>query len=267
MPALLSPDPRRPHSLSIAAAPPSDAAAALTAATPSDDSSSGSSLSPGAVVEYSPAAAGLAAQVGVALARCGGAALVVDYGHGPAECSAATGRPSVRGIRAHAFTETFLEAPGEVDLSADVDFGALAEAAVTAAAAAAEQQQARRASAAEEGEGAEAEGAPQRQQPPPPPPRLVPVTAYGPLPQGAFLSALGLGARLERLRAAAPDAATRDRLTGEAARLADADQMGAIYKVLALVAAPPRPPNAGPLPPPPAFEGADVWEASGGSSA
>lgn len=207
------------------------------------------------MVEYSPAAVGLAAQVGAALARCGGAALVVDYGHGPGECSAATGRPSVRGIRSHAFTESFLEAPGEVDLSADVDFGALAEAAVTAAADAEAEAQQRKRQQESENDGGGA--APQR--------RLLPVAAYGPVPQGAFLQSLGLGARLERLRAGAPDAATRDRLTGEAARLADPDQMGAIYKVLALVAAPP-PQAGGSLPPPPAFEGADVWEVGPGSS-
>ncbi|KAI9676264.1 MAG: hypothetical protein M1829_003093 [Trizodia sp. TS-e1964] len=51
-----------------------------------------------------------------------GAALLIDYG------STSTPISTLRGVRAHALTSPF-SAPGEVDLSADVDFSALGEAA------------------------------------------------------------------------------------------------------------------------------------------
>ena len=52
------------------------------------------------------------------LARSGGAALVIDYG------ADAPPADSLRGILRHQFVHP-LHAPGEVDLSTDVDFGAL----------------------------------------------------------------------------------------------------------------------------------------------
>ncbi|MVA99480.1 class I SAM-dependent methyltransferase [Nitratireductor sp. CAU 1489] len=52
--------------------------------------------------------------------------------------------------------------------------------------------------------------------------------------QGAFLLAMGLAERAGRLGAAG-DAALRERLTSEAERLAGADQMGELFKVLALL--------------------------------
>lgn len=77
----------------------------------------------GAVVEVSPAAEAIAEEIGATISGNGGAALVVDYGYasrGFGETLQAVGR--------HEFRE-ILEAPGEVDLSAHVNFRRLADAA------------------------------------------------------------------------------------------------------------------------------------------
>ena len=82
----------------------------------------------GAVVEVSPAAASLADEIGRRLAARPGAALVIDYGH-------ATHRPgaTLQAVRRHAGHD-ILEAPGEADLTALVDFALLAETAEAAGA-------------------------------------------------------------------------------------------------------------------------------------
>ncbi len=80
----------------------------------------------GSVVEMSPTSTAIAAEIGARLARHGGAALIVDYGHaGPA-----TG-DTLQAVRAHALADPFAQ-PGEVDLTAHVDFGALSAAIETA---------------------------------------------------------------------------------------------------------------------------------------
>ena len=77
----------------------------------------------GAVYETSPASLALAEDIGHVIARRGGAALVIDYGYerpGFGETLQAVGR--------HQFKE-LLDKPGTIDLSAHVDFTALAAAA------------------------------------------------------------------------------------------------------------------------------------------
>jgi SAM-dependent MidA family methyltransferase len=68
------------------------------------------------------------------------------------------------------------------------------------------------------------------------------AASHGPMPQGEFLTALGLIQRAERLGADA-DAAARDALQAAVERLAGPEEMGALFKVLALtppgIAAPP----------------------------
>jgi NADH dehydrogenase [ubiquinone] 1 alpha subcomplex assembly factor 7 len=64
----------------------------------------------------------------------------------------------------------------------------------------------------------------------------------GTVEQGAFLAALGLGARMEALCRAAPDQA--DTIRSAAHRLAAPDEMGALFKVMGL-AAPGWPQGAG----------------------
>ena len=77
----------------------------------------------GAVLEVSPAAVATTRAITRRLARQGGAMLAVDYGHdGPALGD------TLQAVRGHAYANPF-DAPGEVDLSAHVDFGTLAAAA------------------------------------------------------------------------------------------------------------------------------------------
>lgn len=84
---------------------------------------------PGAVAEICPGGLALATALGRRLARTPGAALIIDYGPFPS----APG-PSLRAVRRHRPVPV-LEAPGTADLSAHVDFAALAEAARGAGAA------------------------------------------------------------------------------------------------------------------------------------
>ena len=120
------------------------------------------------------------------LARSGGALLCVDYGEVDLGLT-----DTLQAVRDHRFADP-LAAPGDTDLTAQVDFGALARAAVEAGA------------------------------------RL-----HGPVTQAAFLGALGLAQRAERLAARArPDEA--EAVTGAAARLVDSSRtgMGRLFKVL-----------------------------------
>jgi len=80
-------------------------------------------LPPGSIVEVSPAAIALAGEIGRRIADGGGAALIVDYGS-----ARPTGRPTLQAVRGHRRHDP-LEAPGAADLTAHVDFGALARAA------------------------------------------------------------------------------------------------------------------------------------------
>lgn len=141
---------------------------------------------PGSIVEASPASATVARLLGERLARDGGCALIVDYGYtGPAVGD------TLQAVRRHAYAPV-LESPGAADLTAHVDFTALA-------------------AAAREG-GAE---------------------AYGPVPQGDFLRALGIAERAAILRrAATPEQAAA--VDAGLERLTSPAQMGALFKVLAL---------------------------------
>ncbi|MEZ5796083.1 MAG: SAM-dependent methyltransferase [Paracoccaceae bacterium] len=76
----------------------------------------------GEVVETCPAAAPAMAEIAGRIARHGGLALVVDYGDGPSRGD------TFQALRGHAYADP-LEAPGEADLTAHVDFAALARAA------------------------------------------------------------------------------------------------------------------------------------------
>jgi len=141
----------------------------------------------GSIAEACPAGLSHAALLARRLAQQGGAALIVDYG--PARSAPGD---SFQAIRRHAFADP-LEAPGEADLTAHVDFQALAEAATQAGAA-----------------------------------------AHGPVPQGAFLEALGLQARATQLKTASPTRAAEIDTAVE--RLAGPQQMGTLFKALGLTA-------------------------------
>jgi NADH dehydrogenase [ubiquinone] 1 alpha subcomplex assembly factor 7 len=77
---------------------------------------------PGSIAEICPAALAVAGALGSRFARQPGAALFIDYGYFPT----APG-PSLRALRRHRPAAP-LAAPGDADLSADVDFAAFIEA-------------------------------------------------------------------------------------------------------------------------------------------
>jgi NADH dehydrogenase [ubiquinone] 1 alpha subcomplex assembly factor 7 len=83
----------------------------------------------GAVVEICPSGLALAGALGRRLAREPGAALIIDYG-----CFPSAPGPTLRAVRQHRPAPILAE-PGTADLSAHVDFAALAEAARAAGAA------------------------------------------------------------------------------------------------------------------------------------
>ncbi len=84
---------------------------------------------PGDTVEICPAAKPIVEAIAARLARHGGAALIIDYGG-----EGGVG-DTLQAVRAHRAVSPF-EAPGEADLTAHVDFAALAEAARAAGCAA-----------------------------------------------------------------------------------------------------------------------------------
>ena len=76
----------------------------------------------GAIVEQSPAREKVAEKLGKHLANHGGVALVIDYGYSGGEQG-----DTLQAVRGHRFSYV-LNHPGEQDLTAHVDFAALAEA-------------------------------------------------------------------------------------------------------------------------------------------
>jgi len=82
----------------------------------------------GEIVETSPARANLVRGIAQRLAEHGGAALIIDYGH----AKSAPG-DTLQAVRAHKFARVLAD-PGEQDLTAHVDFQAVAEAASEAGA-------------------------------------------------------------------------------------------------------------------------------------
>ena len=151
----------------------------------------------GSILEVTPAAQTLMAEIAARIVGHGGAALVIDYGHE----RTATG-DTLQAVRGHGFADP-LASPGEADLTAHVDFDALSRSARAAGAA-----------------------------------------VHGPIAQRDFLLRLGLLERAGSLGASA-DAAQRKALRSAVDRLAGADQMGTLFKVLALTRPGLRPPPFG----------------------
>ena len=141
----------------------------------------------GGVYETSPASTALAEDIARIVAAKGGAALIIDYGY--AEISGFS--ETLQAVSGHRFADALTE-PGEDDISAHVDFTALAQAGKRGGAA-----------------------------------------VFGPATQGLFLANLGIAERAEQLMKANPEK-SRDLLTA-AERLIGNDQMGVLFKALALV--------------------------------
>ena len=137
----------------------------------------------GAQAEISEAGRAVAAVIGARLRQDGGWALIVDYGY-----ERGTHGASLQAVRGH-HGASVLERPGETDLSAHVDFAALAQAA----------------------------GMP----------------TFGPVGQGEFLQRLGIMQRAETLKARASEAERRA-IDAALARLIGPDQMGTLFRVLAV---------------------------------
>jgi NADH dehydrogenase [ubiquinone] 1 alpha subcomplex assembly factor 7 len=80
---------------------------------------------PGSLCEVRPAAAALAASLGARLATEGGVALFIDYGHAASACG-----DTLQAVRGHRRHDVLADA-GTADLTAHVDFAAIAAAATT----------------------------------------------------------------------------------------------------------------------------------------
>jgi len=150
----------------------------------------------GSILEIRPAADTLVAALAARAQHAPLAALIVDYGHEATACG-----DTLQAISRHKFADP-LQNPGEVDLTAHVDFAALKDAAI-------------------------AHG----------------LTAYGPMPQGAFLLRLGLEARRDRLCEGATVEQCQALIAGTN-RLVDPLAMGLLFKAFVIA-------SPGLAPPPP----------------
>ncbi|TIX48903.1 class I SAM-dependent methyltransferase [Alteraurantiacibacter aquimixticola] len=140
----------------------------------------------GTVLETCPAAAANMLEVAGRLVTQGGAALFIDYGHVDPRFGS-----TLQAVRAHTKLDP-LEAPGEADLTAHVDFDQMKQVALSRGA-----------------------------------------KWAGTTTQGAWLKALGIDQRADALAEFAPQ--HREALFSARDRLVDADQMGELFKVMALV--------------------------------
>ncbi|WP_420142211.1 SAM-dependent methyltransferase [Sphingomonas sp.] len=142
---------------------------------------------PGGIIESCPAARKLVHALARRLHDQGGALLAIDYGH----AGGAHG-DTLQAVHAHAYADPFAR-PGASDLTAHVDFGALAGSA-----------------------------------------RSAGVHVTGPVPQGQWLVALGLASRAGALTRSAPLRA--DEIAAAYRRLTAPDEMGELFKVMAITA-------------------------------
>jgi NADH dehydrogenase [ubiquinone] 1 alpha subcomplex assembly factor 7 len=128
----------------------------------------------------------IAEDLGAHISKHGGMALVIDYGH----LKTAVG-DTLQALRKHEFVSV-LDGPGQSDITAHVDFEALAKSFISGGA------------------------------------DLLPM-----LTQGQFLKAMGLDLRTEKLAAKLVGQPAEDFIAASS-RLADADQMGNLFKVMAV---------------------------------
>ena len=150
----------------------------------------------GDIFEASPESRKITSELAARCKSQSGCALFIDYGH-----SRSGYGDTLQAVKAHAYADV-LKTPGDADLTAHVDFEALAKAAARAGA-----------------------------------------IAYGSELQGRFLKMLGINERTEVLSArATPDQLAQ--LRGGRDRLINDDQMGSLFKVLA-IASPDLPPPSG----------------------
>ncbi|KAL9181235.1 hypothetical protein ACHAXT_010040 [Thalassiosira profunda] len=173
----------------------------------------------GSVIEACPEGLLLVQDIADRIEKCKGAALIIDYGG-----DGSSGGDSLRGFWKHTQVHP-LSRPGEVDVTADVDFGALREA-VNRRVGLEESlmRQRRKSGMAVAPSQAHTEKTSACQ-----------PEAFGPISQGKFLAQMGT---VQRVETKIMDDATTDEQADEIysamERLMAADQMGERYKVLAI---------------------------------
>lgn len=140
----------------------------------------------GSILESSPATQAMVRDLSARLTKQGGAAILIDYGY----ADTAPG-DTLQAVHAHAYADPFAM-PGASDLTAHVDFSALAAVA-----------------------------------------RTVGLAVHGPTPQGEWLGMLGLAQRAATLARAAPE--RTDEIATAHRRLTDSEEMGQLFKAMALV--------------------------------
>ena len=141
----------------------------------------------GAICEICPAGQTIAGEIGERIAHHGIAALIVDYG-----TSMTAPGDTLQAASRHRYANVWQD-PGEVDITAHVDFETLSTAIAL-------------------------EGA----------------SVWGPIGQGEFLISLGIQTRTQRLAEAAATAAQKEDILSGVERLIAPDQMGTLFKVLAV---------------------------------
>jgi len=146
------------------------------------------------IVEVCPTAQALVSDLAERISQDDGAALIIDYG--PAQSGPGDSLQAVSDHDSHAV----LDRPGEIDLTAHVDFYTLARVA-----------------------------------------KETGIAAHGPVTQGSFLEALGIDLRAAALAEHATPAQQQDLRTATD-RLVSPDQMGELFKVMALTRADQHPP-------------------------
>ncbi|KAL7553580.1 hypothetical protein ACHAWF_016875 [Thalassiosira exigua] len=197
------------------------------------------SLPVGSIVEACPEGLLLVQDIADRIEKCkAGAALIIDYGG-----DGSSGGDTLRGFWKHTQVHP-LSRPGEVDVTADVDFGALREAVNRRITIEASLERKRRESglvgasgtAIKSGKNADETG------------KGLQPEAFGPISQAKFLAQMGIVQRVEKK---IMDDSTTDEAAEEMfsamERLMNADQMGERYQVLAIA------PKKDGLFPPPAF--------------
>jgi NADH dehydrogenase [ubiquinone] 1 alpha subcomplex assembly factor 7 len=140
----------------------------------------------GDIYEVSPLSRSIAGDLARLCERHSGCALIIDYGH-----SRQGFADTLQAVKAHTYAGV-LDTPGEADLTAHVDFQALAKSAAAGGA-----------------------------------------RVYGLQGQGDFLNALGIQERTQSLQARATAEQRRLLLAGRD-RLVNTDQMGSLFKVMAI---------------------------------
>ncbi|KAL3793820.1 hypothetical protein HJC23_006180 [Cyclotella cryptica] len=201
------------------------------------------SLPVGSIIEACPEGLILVQDIADRIEKChGGAALIIDYGE-----DGASGGDTLRGFWRHTQVHP-LSRPGEVDVTADVDFGALREAVNRRVSL---EESLKRKRGLGKGKKNEAEleiptelrdklgGSHSKT-------NAIAPEAFGPIQQGRFLASMGIVERVEKY---IEDESTTDdqayELYSALERLVGSDQMGERYKVLAVA-----PKKEGLFPPP-----------------